>query len=87
MTSLSVNGTDLWYVDRGVGLPLLLIHGFPLDHTMWAGQIEALASRCRVIAPDLPGFGRSPAFPGDGQGHDGAVRRRSGRAVGRLGDR
>ena len=41
-------------------MPLLLVHGFPLDHTMWAAQIEAISSRCRVIAPDLRGFGRSP---------------------------
>ena len=60
MKSLSVNGAELWYLDRGAGRPLLLVHGFPLDHTMWAGQIESLASQCRVIAPDLPGFGRSP---------------------------
>jgi 3-oxoadipate enol-lactonase len=59
--SLPVNGEELWYLDRGAGLPLLLVHGFPLDHTMWAGQVESLASHCRVIAPDLPGFGRSPA--------------------------
>lgn len=61
--SLAVNGTELWYVDRGAGLPLLLVHGFPLDHSMWTGQIDALPGQgltgCRVIAPDLRGFGRS----------------------------
>lgn len=62
MKSLVVNGTELSYVDRGTGVPLLLLHGFPLDHTMWAGQIDGLAGeQCRVIAPDLRGFGRSPA--------------------------
>ncbi len=61
MTSLSIRGTDLWHVDRGAGLPLLLVHGFPLDHGMWASQIDAFSPRCRVIAPDLRGFGRSPA--------------------------
>jgi 3-oxoadipate enol-lactonase len=59
MKALSVRGTELWYVDRGSGSPLLLVHGFPLDHTMWAGQIEGLSSQCRVVAPDLRGFGRS----------------------------
>ena len=59
MKALSVRGTELWCVDRGGGLPLLLVHGFPLDHTMWAGQIEGLSAKCRVIAPDLRGFGRS----------------------------
>jgi pimeloyl-ACP methyl ester carboxylesterase len=59
--SFSVNGADLWCLERGAGLPLLLVHGFPLDHTMWTGQVESLAPHCRVVAPDLPGFGRSPA--------------------------
>jgi pimeloyl-ACP methyl ester carboxylesterase len=38
---------------------VLLVHGFPLDHRMWLDQIDALASRYRVIAPDLRGFGGS----------------------------
>jgi 3-oxoadipate enol-lactonase len=57
--SLSVRGTELRCVDRGQGRPLLLVHGFPLDHTMWAEQIEAISPHCRVIAPDLRGFGES----------------------------
>ena len=43
MRSLAVNGTEIRYVDRGNGLPLVLIHGFPLDHTMWTDLIDALA--------------------------------------------
>ena len=39
---------------------MLLVHGFPLDHSMWNAQIEALAPHARVIAPDLRGFGESP---------------------------
>jgi pimeloyl-ACP methyl ester carboxylesterase len=38
---------------------LLLVHGFPLDHTMWRPQIDYFNSRGRVIAPDLRGFGDS----------------------------
>lgn len=49
-----------WSIEeRGSGPPLLLVHGFPLDHTMWQAQIEPLSARYRVIAPDLPGFGNS----------------------------
>ncbi len=59
MKSLSVRGTDLCCVDRGQGRPVLFVHGFPLDHTMWAAQIDAISPQCRVIAPDLRGFGRS----------------------------
>lgn len=44
---------------EGSGPPLLLVHGFPLDHAMWTSQIEALASAYQVIAPDLRGFGKS----------------------------
>ena len=52
------------YEERGSGPPLLLVHGFPLDHTMWRFQLEALSDRWRVIAPDLRGFGQSSVAPG-----------------------
>src|SRR5687768_1110283 len=39
-------------------IPLLLIHGYPFDHTMWYSTIASLGSKAKVIAPDLPGFGR-----------------------------
>lgn len=42
---------------------LLLVHGFPFDHSMWRNQIETLSRSCRVIAADLPGFGRSEMDP------------------------
>ena len=40
---------------------LLLVHGFPLDHTLWDPQVESLRDVARVVAPDLPGFGTSTA--------------------------
>ncbi|MGW2048771.1 alpha/beta fold hydrolase [Streptomyces sp. NPDC001858] len=42
-------------------LPLVLVHGHPFDHTMWNPQIEAFSPTRRVIAPDLRGYGASPA--------------------------
>lgn len=55
-----LNGITLAYSDRGNGLPLVLIHGFPLCRKMWRPQAEALAKAgCRVITPDLRGFGES----------------------------
>ncbi len=39
--------------------PLLMVHGFPLDHTMWQAQVEPLSQLCQVITPDLQGFGKS----------------------------
>ena len=50
--------------ERGQGTPLVLVHGFPLDHTMWQGQLDALAGKFRVLAPDLRGFGKSSVTPG-----------------------
>lgn len=54
--------TTLAYTSAGSGEDVLvLIHGFPLTSGMWRPQIDALASaQLRVVAPDLPGFGRTP---------------------------
>jgi 3-oxoadipate enol-lactonase len=51
-------------LDQGRGRPVVLVHGFPLDHTMWRAQVQALSSGYRLIAPDLRGFGRSVVTPG-----------------------
>jgi len=67
MKTAALSKTKLAYVDEGVGVPVLLVHGFPLDHTMWAAQIAALSGRARVIAPDLRGFGQTPLAPGDAE--------------------
>jgi pimeloyl-ACP methyl ester carboxylesterase len=69
MQRISITNVDLAYIDRGDGPPVVFLHGFPLDHTMWSSQIAALESTFRVIAPDLRGFGQSPlgnADPGQG---------------------
>lgn len=44
-------------------LPLVLLHGFPLDHRMWLDVTDLLAGDRTVLAPDLPGFGGSPTGP------------------------
>ncbi len=65
MKSLAAGGTEIWYVDRGSGLPLVLIHGFPLDHTMWTEQIDALAGS----GPERSTSGVSPlSQAGEGPG-------------------
>jgi pimeloyl-ACP methyl ester carboxylesterase len=51
-------------VDLGQGTPILFIHGFPLDHSMWRFQIERFQKSHRILAVDLPGFGKSPAGAG-----------------------
>lgn len=49
--------------ENGQGIPLLLIHGFPHDHTLWQPQLDGLPDVARVIAPDLRGFGLNPDVP------------------------
>ena len=65
MNTYTVNGVELAAVDRGTGLPLLLVHGFPLNHSLWQAQIDDCAERCHVIAPDLRGFGTSGVSEGE----------------------
>lgn len=59
MQRVRISGATLGVVDRGEGPILLLVHGFPLDHSMWSHQIKEFATAYRVIAPDLRGFGQS----------------------------
>ena len=49
----------IYYEEAGSGAPLLLLHGFVLDHTLWDAQVEALARSYRLILPDLRGLGRT----------------------------
>ena len=53
------SGLDVNVQIQETGPPILLVHGFPLDHTMWHMQVGRLGRHCRMIAPDLRGFGRS----------------------------
>ena len=46
--------------DTGQGPPLVLLHAFPLDASMWDHQVGALSGRYRCLRPDAPGCGQSP---------------------------
>jgi 3-oxoadipate enol-lactonase len=59
MPNLKVNGASIHYSEHGNGVPVVLLHGYPLDHRVWHHQSRELAGISRVIAPDLPGFGHS----------------------------
>jgi pimeloyl-ACP methyl ester carboxylesterase len=59
-----VAGTSLDYEVRGSGPPVLFLHAFPLDKSMWEAQARALASTHTVVRFDARGFGGTP--PGDG---------------------
>jgi pimeloyl-ACP methyl ester carboxylesterase len=61
---LQVNGITLNVVVEGSGPDVMLVHGFPDDHTVWRKQIPALvAAGYRVIAPDTRGCGESDMLP------------------------
>ena len=61
-----VDGTRVFYREAGPadGPGVLLLHGFPTSSHMFRDLIPHLADRCRVVAPDLPGFGFTEAADG-----------------------
>src|SRR4051794_31840791 len=50
--------------EAGPGPAVVLLHGFPLNRTMWAQQLTQVGTAYRVIAPDLRGHGSTPAPAG-----------------------
>jgi haloalkane dehalogenase len=54
-----IEGLRLHFVDEGDGDPVLLLHGEPTWSFLYRKIIAPLSTRARVVAPDLPGFGRS----------------------------
>lgn len=79
---LRIPGGDLAYADEGRGRPVVLVHGFPTSSHMWRDVVPLLATRTRVIAVDLLGYGDSekPAdAPLDLRAQAGYVRQLLGR--------
>ncbi|WIG96879.1 alpha/beta fold hydrolase [Myxococcus sp. SDU36] len=64
MLTVTVDGVPLHYRDEGKGLPVLLLHAFPLNGSAFDKQVKALSGRYRFIVPDIRGFGESAL--GDG---------------------
>src|ERR1043166_8933138 len=54
----------LAYTDTGLGSPVVLIHGYPFNRSLWSEQVIALSNSYRVIAPDLRGFGETEVTAG-----------------------
>jgi 3-oxoadipate enol-lactonase len=61
---IHTHSIDLFFEEQGSGTPLVLMHGYPLDHTIWQAVIPTLAELAWVIVPDLRGHGRSDAPEG-----------------------
>jgi 3-oxoadipate enol-lactonase len=66
IASRQIKSGDAQIVYRvlGDGPPVVVLHPFPVDHELWLPVAEALASRYRLILPDLRGHGDSEV--GDG---------------------
>ena len=61
----AVDGFRLAYDDHpGVAGLVVLLHGWPGDRHDWRDVVPLLAGRCRVVVPDLRGFGESESSPG-----------------------
>jgi non-heme chloroperoxidase len=64
------DGTAIYYKDWGTGMPVILIHGWPVNADMWEHQACYLTDNgFRVISYDRRGFGRS-SQPGGGYDYD-----------------
>jgi pimeloyl-ACP methyl ester carboxylesterase len=63
--------STLKHHEHGRGTALVLVHGFPFDHSIWHAQLEDVSDEARVIAVDLPGFGGSQPLQGDEPSIDG----------------
>jgi pimeloyl-ACP methyl ester carboxylesterase len=62
-TVTDLPGGAIHHLEAGAGPPLVLVHGASGGGANWYRVIGTLARRFRVLAPDLPGFGLSPARP------------------------
>ena len=64
MKSIRIDYIQMAYTDTGTGRPVVLIHGYPFNRSLWNEQVAALSNDYRVIVPDLRGFGESDASEG-----------------------
>lgn len=63
MSVARVRGIELAYDVSGAGMPVVLLHGFPFNRTLWREQVEALGEHCRIVTPDLRGHGETRSTP------------------------
>jgi len=56
---VELEGVTLEVEDHGEGVPVVLLHGFPLSSEMWTPIRTAVEQAARLITPDLRGFGAS----------------------------
>jgi pimeloyl-ACP methyl ester carboxylesterase len=59
---LDFDGKPVFYRVVGLGKPVMLVHGFGEDGTIWDYQVDFLKPDYQLIIPDLPGSGKSPGM-------------------------
>lgn len=60
---ITVKGLNIKYIDKGEGIPVLLLHGWGSSYDVYGGVISALCDRCRLVAVNFPGCGGSETMP------------------------
>lgn len=58
-----IDGISVNYIDEGAGEIVLLLHGWGANIILYRGVIDTLKQGRRVIALDMPGFGKTPEPP------------------------
>lgn len=60
---IKILGTEMSYVERGTGDPIVFLHGNPTSSYLWRNVIGMMTSKGRYLAPDLVGMGQSGKAP------------------------
>jgi pimeloyl-ACP methyl ester carboxylesterase len=65
MSSIDLNGARVAYADTGAGAAVLLLHSSTSSGGQWRSLMEMLQASCRLLVPDLYGYGETDPWPGD----------------------
>ena len=63
MINVENKRSSLAWIEAGEGAPILFLHAYPFNASMWEPQLASLPPGWRGIAVDMPGFGSSPGAP------------------------
>jgi pimeloyl-ACP methyl ester carboxylesterase len=55
----TVNGLKINYEEKGEGELIVLLHGWGSNITLFANLIDLLSKKYKVVAMDMPGFGKA----------------------------
>jgi pimeloyl-ACP methyl ester carboxylesterase len=67
MPRIELGGARIAYAEAGSGETVVLLHGTASSGAQWRSLTEILQPACRVLAPDLYGYGETDPWPGRGQ--------------------